>query len=91
MRKNDKMAYKSQLLATEKYNKKKYDFISFRMLKGYKDIIDRAAGKTGLSISGYINKAVIIQLEKDGFKPEEPQAGDAAAAGDTEGETGEKQ
>lgn len=86
------MKYKSQLIAKEKYNKKKYDFISFRMLKGYKNIIDRAAEKTGLSISGYINKAVIIQLEKDGFKPEEPQAaGDAAAAGDSEVETGEKQ
>ena len=85
------MAYKSQLLATEKYNKKSYDDIRLRVYKGKKEIIEQAAKNTGNSLNNYINIAIDKQLACDGFKPEEQQAGDAAAAGDLEGETGEKQ
>lgn len=85
------MAYKSQLLATEKYNKKSYDDIRLRVYKGKKEIIEKYSKMMNTSINNYINKAIDNQLKQDGYKPDEPQAGDAAAAGDPEGKTGEKQ
>ena len=86
------MAYKSQLLATEKYNKKSYDDIRLRVYKGKKEVIEKYSKMMNTSINNYINKAIDCQLAIDGYKPEqEQQAGDAAAAGDQEGKTGEKQ
>lgn len=86
------MAYKSHIKAVEKYNKNNYQEIKLRVKTGKKNIIELYAKNTGNSLNNYINKAIDCQLAIDGYKPEqEQQAGDAAAAGDPEGETGEKQ
>ena len=68
------MQSEAQRKATEKYNKKKYDFISFRAEKGKKEIIDLYANKNNISISGYINLAIDNQLKKDGFEPSESES-----------------
>ena len=85
------MAYKSHIKAVEKYNKNNYQEIKLRVKTGKKNIIELYAKNTGNSLNNYINIAIDKQLACDGFKPEEQQAGDAAAAGDPAGETGEKQ
>ena len=69
VRENGKMVRKSQLLATEKYNKKAYDNIRLRVKTGKKYIIEEYAKQNGFSINSYINIAIDRQLEKDGYKP----------------------
>ena len=50
--------YKSQTLATDKYNAKTYDSIIFRVKKGKRDEYKKAAELRGLSLAGMIKSAV---------------------------------
>lgn len=72
------MVSKSQLKATEKFNKKKYDEIKIRVYKGLKNIIVLYAENNNQSVNNYINNAILYQLEKDGYNPEEQTAGRGA-------------
>ena len=47
--------------AVQKYNKKAYDQITFRVKKGQKEKIQERANSLGLSLNGYITQLI----EKD--------------------------
>ena len=60
---------KTSSAAKNKYNKKAYDMISLVVPKGKKAIIAEYANQLGLSVNGFINKAIDVamqQNEKDG-------------------------
>ena len=69
------MVSKSQLKATEKYNKKAYENIRLRVKAGKKEIIEQYCKLKNNSINNYINKAIDEQLKKDGYNPEEQTTG----------------
>lgn len=58
------MATEAQLRATERYNAKKYDKITFRVLKGEKEEIEKAAAAAGMSLNSFITEAIKEKLQK---------------------------
>lgn len=69
------MVSKSQLKATEKYNKKAYENIRLRVKAGKKEIIEQYAKKSGTSLNNYINNAIMEKLTAEGYQTEEQAAG----------------
>lgn len=49
----------------DRYNRKVYDEIKLRVLKGRKDEIRAAADKAGLSLNAYIVKAIEQLMSED--------------------------
>ena len=60
---------KKQQACVNRYMKNHYDQIMIRPAKGYKQIIQDAAGAAGLSVNAYIIAAINSALERDGFDP----------------------
>ena len=56
------MATEAQMRATEKYNAKKYDKITFRVPKGDKEKIEKAAAAAGMSLNSFIIAAIKAKL-----------------------------
>lgn len=55
----------------DRYNKKAYDTIVFRVYKGSKDIIKEAADAAGLSLNAYIVDAINEKMDREGTPAEE--------------------
>ena len=51
----------AQRRATEKYHRKKYDKVTFRVLKGQKEVLDKAAAAAGMSLNSYITKKLGVE------------------------------
>ena len=61
------MAYKKTerlIKYNNEFNKSKYDRISLMLPKGKKEILQAAAGKTGESVNGLINRLIDAELER---------------------------
>ena len=56
---------KAQQHAVNKYVKKNYDDVKFRVSKGKKDIIQAHAAKQGESVNAFLNRAVDEAMERD--------------------------
>lgn len=51
--------------ANNRWNKKAYDAITFRMKKGEKELISEHIKSTGESINSFIVRAIMTQIEID--------------------------
>ena len=51
--------------ANNRWNKKTYDAITFRMKKGEKELIDEHIKITGESLNAFVIRAIMTQLEID--------------------------
>jgi len=58
----------SQRKAVAKYNAKAYDRIELKVPKGRKVEIQGAASAVGLSLNGYVNKAIDEKIGRGGEK-----------------------
>lgn len=58
-------ASRARVKANNKWNKKAYDAITFRMKKGEKEVISEHVKSTGESINSFIIRAIITQIELD--------------------------
>lgn len=72
---------KTSSASHDKYNKKAYDFIGFRVPKGAGDEIRQAAAMAGHSVNAYIVQAVRDRMERDG-RPMAAGSPAAAPCGD---------
>lgn len=56
---------RARVKANNKWNKKAYDAITFRMKKGEKEVISEHVKSTGESINSFIIRAIMTQIELD--------------------------
>ena len=68
-------ASKAQQKAVTKYMKENYDEIKVRMNKGQKDTIKAHASSHGESINGFIGRAILETMERDGTDGPQEAAG----------------
>lgn len=54
--------------AIKKYEQEKVDRVVFRVPKGMKEQIQEHAEKQGESLSGFLNRAVLETMDRDGQK-----------------------
>lgn len=62
-------ASKAQQKAVSKYMKENYDVYQIRMPKGRKDEIRAHAEAHSESVNGFINRAILEAMERDGAAP----------------------
>lgn len=62
-------ASKAQQKAVSKYMKENYDVYQIRMPKGRKDEIRAHAEARSESVNGFINRAILEAMERDGAAP----------------------
>lgn len=58
---------KKQQACVNRYVSKAYDRINLTVYKGQKEKIKAAADAVGLSVNAYISRAIVKQMETDGF------------------------
>ena len=56
----------ARIRANNKYNEKAYDRINIAVAKGQKDEIKAHADKSGESVNGFINRAIVETISRDG-------------------------
>ena len=56
---------KAQQKAVNKYMREKYDRIAITTPKGQKETIQAHAAAQGESVNGFINRAIMNQMERD--------------------------
>ena len=56
--------------ANEKFNAKAYDEIKTRVQKGQKSVIQSHAQQQGESLNGFVNRAIVETMKRDGEKTE---------------------
>lgn len=66
---------KAQQKAVAKYMKNNYDSVLVRIPKGCKAMVQAAAEQKGVSINGYVNRAILAQLGREEW-PEQRQDGE---------------
>lgn len=61
----DKLGGKNSYESIKRYEDKAYDKVLVRMPKGRKEIIKSHAEARGESVNGFINRAIVNQMERD--------------------------
>lgn len=64
---------KARIDANNRYNAKAYDRINIAIPKGQKETVQKAADREGLSINGYIIKAILVRLGVDEWPGKEQE------------------
>ena len=59
------MAYDAQREATARYNRKTYERVELRVKKGQREIIKKAAEKSGKSLNRFVLDLIAKELERD--------------------------
>jgi predicted exporter len=59
----------AQRAANRRYMAKAYDRLNTLVIKGNKDKIKAHAAKRGETINGFINRAIVETVERDGGEP----------------------
>lgn len=72
---------KASTRAHNKYNAKAYDRINLTVAKGQKENIQAHATAHGESVNGFIGRAIVETMERDGAGGPQEAAGAAAGAG----------
>ena len=72
---------KASTRAHNKYNAKAYDRINLTVAKGQKENIQAHATAHGESVNGFIGRAIVETMERDGADGPQEAAGAAAVAG----------
>ena len=72
---------KASTRAHNKYNAKAYDRINLTVAKGQKENIQAHATAHGESVNGFIGRAIVETMERDGAGGPQEAAGAAAVAG----------
>lgn len=62
------MGGKASAAAKNRWNSKTYDRINLTVYKGEKEQIQAHAAERGESVSGFINRAIRAQMERDNTK-----------------------
>lgn len=76
---------KAQQKAVNKYMRENYDRIAITTPKGQKEIIQAHAAAHSESVNGFINRAIVNQMERDGADGPQQAAGAPAVAGGISG------